>query len=265
MAVKSKVAKVKVEVKKTTQPKVEKSLTSSNRIFITNDNYDKLIIINKNRPINPIQVQKLKASVLRNGVLRMVIVVFDKTTGNYVVVDGQHLTKVLQSMNYTIECQVVECFDENHLTQLMIDLNNVSKSWRVTDYAHAWAESGLTDYKILRKELAETTLQMSVLIMAYSKKSRGKGVEMMKQGRFEIVDKKAGDTYLKNVLECNKIVESCRPINEALVRVMLENENYNQKQMLSNLKLAKKMSFIFSKSEGKLLKQVRNIYEGNFK
>lgn len=261
MAVKSKVAKVKVEVKKNTQ-QVEKSLTSSNRIFIDNQNYDKLVLVNKNRPINPMQLQKLKASVMRNGVLRMVIVVKDEKTGNYIVVDGQHLTKVLQSLNYKIECQVVDCFDENHLTQVMIDLNNVSKSWNAKDYVHAWAESGLKDYKILRNELATTSLQLSVLLIAYSQKLRPTSTLLMKQGKFEIVDKKLGDKYLNNVLACNKIVEGCRPMNESLIRVMLENENYNQSQMIANLKYAKKNNFVFSKSEGKLLKQIRGIYNG---
>jgi hypothetical protein len=236
-------------------------LGQSDRVIITPDKYNQLSFIQKNRGIKSAHVKIMKESVLRNGVLRLVIVVWSEDQQKYLIVDGQHLTRALQNLNRNIECTVVDVEDENHLTQLMIDLNNVSKSWNANDYIHGWAESGNKHYKTLRFELSKSDLQLSVVLMAYTQKRRCVATKMMKEGSFEIVDKKEGDKLISQIKDCNNFVASTRAMNEALVQIMITIGNYNHAQMIKNLEQAVKFGVQFSKKEGEMFNQLVHIYK----
>jgi hypothetical protein len=84
---------------------------------------------------------------------------------------------------------------------------------------------------------------------------------MVKEGTFEIVNKVKGDELIDCVSECAEIVPNTRPMNEALIKVMLNTEGYNHKHMIKRLKAVVK-TFIFSTSEGKLYEQLVSIYNG---
>ena len=139
------------------ETKIKKSLANSKRIVITQDDYSKLFFTHKNRVVKKTHVKLMQESVLRHGCLRLVVVVWDDVLEKYIVVDGQHLSRALMGLNRPIECHVVDCDTEQDLTQLMIDLNNISKSWKPMDYVHGWAETGNKDYQFLRTILAKNT------------------------------------------------------------------------------------------------------------
>jgi hypothetical protein len=240
---------------------MKKSLTLKNRIIITPKEYSVLEFTSKNRDIRTNHVSKMQKSVMRHGCLRLVIVVWDKKLEKYIIVDGQHLSKALMSINRNSECQIVDCKDESEMTQLMIDLNNTSQSWRPNDYIHNWAESGKEDYILVRKAIQRNTMQLTVVLMAYAQKRRNVATNEMKEGTFKIVDANYGDKLIDQIRDCNNFISSSRAVNEALVQVMLNTKKYNHKRMLKNLRCASK-TVKFETSETKLYNQLLEIYNG---
>ena len=164
------------------------------------------------------------------------------------------------ALNRPIECHVVDCETDEDLTQLMIDLNNISKSWKPMDYVHGWAETGNKDYIFLRNVLLKNTLQLSVVLMAYSQKRRMITTKDMREGTFKIVDKEYGTKLLSNIRDCNNYVPSSRAMNEALVQLMITIENYDHKVMIKKLKVAVK-HVVFEVSEPKMFNQLVDIYK----
>jgi len=234
---------------------------SEGRILITPEMYNLLQFTQKNRPIDMALVNRLKASVLRHGVFRLVVVVWDSVKQRYIIVDGQHLTVGLKQFGRNIECVVVDCETEEDMVQLMIDLNNVSKTWKLENYIHSWAESGIKAYKQLRIATQLSDVQLTVAMQAYTQQSRAKATKMVKEGKFEIVNKNRGDELIEYVSECSAILPNTRQMNEALIKLMLKVEFYNHKHMIKRIKAVAK-TFVFSTKEGELYKQLLGIYNG---
>lgn len=209
-----------------------------NRVVVTTEQYNTLVRTEKNRMINIAHVKKMQESVVRHGVLRYVIVVFNKALGKYVIVDGQHLSVALQNLNMDIPCILVDCQTEEDLTQLMIDLNNTSKSWKLDDYINGWAASGLDDYKYLKTAIVMSDVQQSVIIQAYTGKIRHAATKMVKNGTFRIVDKVKGDKIIEDVSNLITILPNTRQMSEALVQIIIEMPNFDVKKMLKNSKKA---------------------------
>lgn len=230
-----------------------------NRIVITTEEYGTLARTEKNRLIKMPHVKKMQESVVRNGILRYVIVVFNKALNKYVIVDGQHLSVALQNLNMDIPCILVDCKNEEELTQLMIDLNNTSKSWKLEEYINGWAASGLEDYKYLKTAIVMNDVQQSVIIQAYTQNVRSKATEMVKNGTFVIVDRIKGDQMIENVSNLLSILPNTRQMSEALMQIMLKTSDFNVKQMLKNAKKAVKTT-IFSTREKELREQLLVIY-----
>jgi hypothetical protein len=234
-------------------------------VEITSEQYGLLAKMPMNRPITASGVKAMKESVQRNGVLRDVIVVWDKKKNRYLIVDGQHLSEALIELELPVRCRIVECETEAEITQLMIDLNNISKSWKLENYIHGWKESGLKDYRIL--ENASTVVypdvQVSVIIQAYTQQNRSKATKMVKLGTFSIVDRNRGDFFIDCVSDCATLLPNTRQMNEALIKLMLSEESYDHKRMIKNIKSAVKKGIEFSlTSEKANFMILKRIYEG---
>lgn len=222
-------------------------------VEVSQEQYGLLAKMPMNRPVTQEGVKKMKGSVERNGVLRDVIVVWDKKKNRYLIVDGQHLSQALIEMSLPVRCRVVECESETEITQLMIDLNNISKSWKLENYVHGWKESGLKDYRILENAatVVYPDVQISVIIQAYTQQNRGKATKMVKDGTFAIVDRNRGDFYIDCVSDCSTMLPNTRQMNEALIKLMLSEETYDHKRMVKNIKAAMKKGVEFSHTSEK--------------
>jgi hypothetical protein len=237
-----------------------KKFKTLNRVIITKNDYSLLHFSTKNRKIKKHHVSKMQESVKKHGCLRLVIVVWDEKIEKYIIVDGQHLSVALMGLNREIECQVVDCNSDAELTQLMIDLNNTSQSWMPSDYIHNWAESGKKDYCYIREVIEKNITQLTVILMAYSQKRRNIATKEMKAGTFKIINKKYGNQLISQIKDCNNFLSSSRVVNEALIQLMLNQENYNHQKMLVNLKNS--IRFVsFETSENKLYCQLVEIYQ----
>jgi len=67
------------------------SVKQTKLVTITPGQYGLLAVLPKNRPIKLPHGLQMKMSVIRNGVLRNVIVVWDNKKNKYIIVDEQHL------------------------------------------------------------------------------------------------------------------------------------------------------------------------------
>jgi hypothetical protein len=160
-----------------------------------------------------------------------------------------------------IDCYVVSVDGEEEKTQLMIDLNNITKSWKLNDYVNSWAESGIKSYQKLRTAatISYPYVQISVLIQAFTQQSRAKATKLVKEGTFDIVNKVRGEELIECVCDCFDIVPNTRQMNEALIKLMLNTESYNHNHFVKKLKAVVK-TYVFSTKEGELYKQLVKIY-----
>lgn len=228
------------------------------KMVVDNKNYDILEFSKSNRTIIPMLVKKMAESVLRNGLLRDIIVVWSETAKKYLIVDGQHLTTALKELNRSIECRIVDVKEEE-LTQLMIDLNNTSKSWTLTNYIHTWAENGNYDYKMLQKAINDSKVQDTVILMAYTQKDRASATKLVKAGKFEMGNKKQGDKLIGYLNDCIAFLPNTRPFNQALMNLFIKTEGYNHSKMIKNIK-KKAEKTNFSTKEKEIFNQLVEIY-----
>jgi hypothetical protein len=248
------------------QQQLEKKVSgyTTKEITLTPSEYGLLHIIPMNRPVSGGGVNTMRESVIRNGVLRRVILTWDAKKSRYYIVDGQHLVEALKGLEYDIPCLVVSVQNEAQLVQLMIDLNNISKTWKLVDYINGWKESGSKDYRLLMnaKDIMYPDVQLSVIIQAYAQTSRGKATKMVKEGTFKITNQIKSEQIIDSVSNCLGFLPNTRPINECLVKLMLTTEDYNQKRMITNLKDAVKRNVNFVlKGEGETYKLLERIYK----
>lgn len=224
--------------------------------------YDLMARIPKNRPIFAPNLAKMKLSVMRHGVTRDLIVVWDNKKNKYLILDGQHLFEVIKEFNLPFRCRIMDCESDEDITRLMIDLNNTSKSWKLNDYIHSWAEGGNKHYRLLKNaiNLTYSDMQISIVIQAYTmQQSRLKATKMVKDGSFQIVNKIKGDEIIECVCDCSQIIPNTRQMNEALVKLILKTESYNHKHMIKRLK-AVVNTYVFSTNESKMYQQLLSIY-----
>jgi len=191
-----------------------------------------------NRPTSASGIRVMKESIKRNGILRYPIVVWNGKKSCYDIIDGQHLIAAARELELSFNCIVAENLSENEIVQLMIDLNNINRKWKLEDYINNWILSGDKQYRPLRNSIVETykDIQATVIIQAYTQKPRAIATKMVKEGTFTIVNKERGDFLLDCVSECNEYLPSSRQVNEALIKLMLKVENYDHKRMMKNLR-----------------------------
>jgi hypothetical protein len=239
------------------------NLKQTVKLTINPEQYGLLAEMAKNRKVTENGVKQMKESVVRHGILRNVIVVWDEKKNKYFIVDGQHLVRAIKELGWDIPCLVVDCKSDAEITQLMIDLNNISRSWKIEDYIRGWKESGKKDYRILEnaRSIMYADIQVSVIIQAFTQETRSKATKMVKEGSFVVVDRERGEFYLDSVSDCNSFLPNTRQINEALIKLMLNVEDYNHKTFIKNLKAANKAKVQFSHtSEKQVYDELMRIY-----
>lgn len=250
-----------------------KNLKINTRLFLE---FAKFTFHKANRFINPNQVDILKDSILKNNVLRLVIVV--KLFGKYIIVDGQHLAYALKELGMPIECIVVPCKDENEMVELMSDLNRIANNWKLDNYIHAHKELGKKDYialtsilsgsKIISTKNPKLKIQDCLIHAIYSQKVRSIAKNEIEKGTFTIPNRKMADVLIQQIYDCqrNGLPSNSRKVNEALMNFIIEQEKkglYNHNKMLKNIKaLSTKKAIEFPDNESNIKATLRLIYEG---
>lgn len=193
----------------------------------------------RNREVTNKHVTEMRESVERNGIIREPIIVPNPNKkGYFLIIDGQHLIEALKQLSHAIPCKIVDVANDEAMIDLMIDINNKSKSWSLEDYITSRAKSGNKDYKFILSEIERTGLQTTVVLMAYAQnRSRTAVTKETKKGAYKIVNKKEGAQLLQRIQECGTHIGSTRPINQALVSLMLlHEEGYKHTKFIKLIK-----------------------------
>lgn len=212
--------------------------SNEKRIFMP-DEMHLLERTERNREVNDKHVTEMRESVERNGVIREAIIVPNKNKkGYYLIIDGQHLIESLKQLGHAVPCKIVEVESDEKMVDLMIDINNKSKSWSLEDYITSRAKSGNKDYKFILTEMERTGLQTTVVLMAYAQnRSRSAVTKETKIGSYKVANKTSGKMMLERIQDCGKHIGSSRPINQALVSLMLlHEEGYKHTKFLKLIK-----------------------------
>ncbi|MHA1989194.1 MAG: hypothetical protein ACW98D_21430 [Promethearchaeota archaeon] len=187
-----------------------------------------------NRPITEAHVNLMRESVISHGVLRDVILVYtDIFTGKsrYYIADGQHLTKVLVSLNLTFNAKVIKADSVEDLVTLIANLNNTSKSWTNRDYLNAWCATGKQEYLYLREiSRRYSRYTIDTLLRAFGSRSKA-----FKDGAMQ-VNKKLGEAILQEL----NLMAAIVPVNTRLIRNFIKVYNkhrdvYNSSAFMTSL------------------------------
>lgn len=110
------------------------------KVKLTED-YSKFSSLPMNRDIDSKHVQKIIASLRKQGCIRAVICcktnIIEGVEKLYII-DGQHLATALEREGQPIPYIEYQISSEEELVERMAYLNNSSKSWDLMDYVNAW-------------------------------------------------------------------------------------------------------------------------------
>lgn len=157
-----------------------------------------------NRNINPQHVEELKQEINRAGLLRDIIVVktdlFGKT--GYYIVDGQHLYMACIALDMLSELEYKLCKINfktlPELVEYVASLNSKQKKWNLSNYIKCYsATNQMIDYNILVNKQITYNLGYQLTAMIYGGLTNVTSAQMIKAGKFKIVDSKKGDEIAK--------------------------------------------------------------------
>lgn len=146
----------------------------------------------------PIKISKaLRDSIAKRGVLTEI-----KVNRKMEVIDGQHRLAVARELGLPI----TYTFDDSDID--VAELNSTSKSWKVEDYIHKYAESGYQSYKqLLNLMTTYPSLRMSSTIstaLGYSS-TAGRKTDVVRDGAFRFRNYKE---YVKFAQSYQKFIDS---------------------------------------------------------
>lgn len=150
-------------------------------------NLDKFKELQGNRPI---KVSKaLRESIVKRGILTEI-----KVNRKMEVLDGQHRLAVARELGLPI----MYTFDDSDID--VAELNSTSKSWKIEDYIHKYAESGYQSYKQLLTLLdLYPALRISATIanaLGYSS-TAGRKTSIVREGNFRFRNYKAYEEFVQ--------------------------------------------------------------------
>jgi len=212
-------------------------------INIRNDkttNFDEFVILELNRPVIDIHVKNLMEAITENPQLTELspIVVNEKLA----VIDGQHRLeahKRLASLGqvYPVHYIIREGFGIKNAQQM----NSLSKTWGLVDYARIEAQTNL-NYRIFMDALGTRKLSAETVVLYLSgKTSKHTG---FKKGQFQVKEVVRAEELFDNLCEIGVLLQKERitpatfwkstNFTRALYNVM-NCLNYNQERMKETL------------------------------
>lgn len=132
-------------------------------VHMTKD-YDKFQVYSFNRPINEGLVKRLMESIQKIGYMEGKEVLVD---ANLAIIDGQHRFNACVGLGIEVPYTVTDVDPHDAI----IHLNANQDHWKIKDYVHTWAQSGLECYQQLEEFEAKYKLgavnSMNLLFAAH--------------------------------------------------------------------------------------------------
>lgn len=220
-----------------------------------------------NRSIKKSKLEKLRPSIARTkGNLQSVLV--DKD-GN--IIDGQHRYVVCKSLGLPVRYEVQEA---GYTATDIIDINNYSSGWTVSDFAEHYAKKGDSNYQIFMKyrqqypEIKEGVL-CSILENKYTLKNSDTG-SMRKRGfqsgTFVVMQEPKAKLFLQKLKEIGTFYKGWNKRSFVYALIHLSNQkDFDWDKFISKLQIRHVSLFDFPKAEDfvKVLIDIYNYRERN--
>ena len=204
--------------------------------FTTNYSLFKLVF--GNRKINQAHVKRIKASMMENPLITLIIV-----NERMEIIDGQHRFYALQELGLPVYYVIINGYGKKE-----VQIYNVNtSSWKKNDYLQSYCEQGLDDYVLLKKfcdsypDLIMTNCMK--LLSGYSSSDKYgyiDGVKTIKmdfeQGKFKVKDYKLAEKYANMILDFKPYFDRFNDNSFVLALLQLfVHKDYNHKTMISKV------------------------------
>lgn len=193
--------------------------------------YDKFKILDGNRKIDTLQVEKIKDSILSGYILNPIIV-----NMKYEIGDGQHRFTALKLLNMPIHYIVIEKMGLEECQRL----NLIGKNWTTKDFVQSYANRGNEYYKKMVDFMFEydfiVDIQTASYILQNNKNNYdGNLTQIIREGKFKFSD----ENFKIAISIANKMKEICELTSimkfvncqRAFINI-LKHDRYNHEKML---------------------------------
>lgn len=157
--------------------------------------YDKFVLISKNRQIYRAHVEKLKRSIQFNNMLHMKPIMVNE---NWEVMDGQHRLSAAQELGvpiyYVMDASVKEAD--------IIPINNTMKVWTLIDYYTYYSNSNCPEYLKIKELAAELNMPLADVIAHVA--GNGRRSVSFKAGEFKLDNK---EDIINEFKKLDKVIE----------------------------------------------------------
>lgn len=154
--------------------------------IVETTNHELLKLLECNRTVSPIHVQRMGESITQLGyVFRYVVVI--KIGFEYFVADGQHLSAYLKIANLPVRCFLAEVEDEREALTIVTKLNSTSRNWGIKNFVEGWANFN-KDIKVLKDLKNKFSLTYTTIGALLTNSTTTLAKKLIANGEFKVVD-----------------------------------------------------------------------------
>lgn len=192
--------------------------------------YDKFNLLEYNRNLDRIQINKLKESISKHGYLQSNPIIVDEDMN---IVDGQHRFMACKEMGKPIFYEVID-----DSTNLIIDLNTTQKKWGMKDYVNYYASKDRNGHYVRFREVQKACkVSYDIIVaIAYGKATSGSISREIREGKLIFTQEDAERTL--EILGRIKLASKYLRIKTtgrftAALMIISKNDNFRWEKMLT--------------------------------
>lgn len=200
------------------------------KIYTTFD-YSKFNQLSYNREVNNIHVKQLAVDIEKNGLILPLTVDRD-----FNIIDGQHRFLACRELGRPIKYHLVETDVDVALTTL----NNVRRSWKLSNWIDYWADKGKVDYCNVRQYSKTSGIPITLTCEIFSPTKSG-STRTIKSGYYVMTNQsiKTGKMIVKTINLCEEIIgleAKKRAFIRAIKEVVMRNDNFIPERLVTSMK-----------------------------
>lgn len=181
-----------------------------------------------NRPIDPSNLKKIKASLQANNLLEFDPIIVNSSME---VVDGQHRLEAAKELGIPIWYVINQSSGDEDI----ILLNAAKKSWSIDDYCNFYAKRGNSNYEKLIQFCQKHDIGIGKAIRAFfTNVSGSESVNYFRSGKFKFPDQEKIQEIEKSLEEMKIIITS------------IEKYCFTRKTMVTSSYFLRALSMLFN-------------------
>lgn len=214
-----------------------------NQVIQTND-YNRFSLLNGNRNVNKLHVERLKSSFQKNYLLSPIVV-----NENFEIIDGQHRFNAAKALGLPVNYIVAKGYG---LIEVQL-LNTNMKNWSKAEYLKSYCDLGFSEYIKMKKfmdhfpdfgiavsEQLLTNTYGGVNNRGIAAKIDGKNkgrIKNFQEGNFKIADLPLAYENGEKIMMIKPYYDGfANPVFVAAMIGIFKNKNYNHSQLLQKLR-----------------------------